>query len=639
MADYAISNVPRRVVYAPSGVGPYAFTFEILDQTDISVYRGSTLLTLTTDYTVTINENGTGSVTLVATAGTSNITIVGAKNIQRTTDFTTGGDLFANTLNDELDNQTIFVQQVAETAERGLKAPVTDPTDINMTLPSRESRAGKILAFDGVGNPVVGEDIGNWRDDWEVDTSYSVRDLVKDPVNANVYRVNTAHTSSGVAPLSTNVQASKYDLVVDAASAAASASASAASATASAASASAASTSATNASNFATNAANSATAAAASAATIDSGNINITGGSVNGAPVGNTTASTGRFSDLTDTGLTAGRVTYAGTGGNLVDSSSLTFNGTSLSVNGMTLGRAGPSTAEGTNSAFGTSALGSITSSGLSGIENTAVGYFAARLSTTGSGNTAVGAWTMQASTTGNNNTAFGSYSLFNNTTGSINTAIGRRSMLANTTGSSNSCLGLESLFSNTVGTFNTAIGNLTCYQNTSGNYNTGIGYAALLNCTTGSGNTAINPTGLFGAYAPVFNPTTQDNRFCMGSTTVTNAYIQVAWTVVSDARDKTDFAKVPHGLDFVSKLKPTAYRYKANRDDLDGHGPVRYGFKAQEVLELEGNAPVIVDAEDPEKLRFNDQSMIAVLVQAIQELKTELNTVKDELNTLKGSA
>lgn len=156
MADYAISNVPRRVVYANSGVGPYAFTFEILSQTDISVYRGSTLLTLTTDYSVTINTNGTGSITLV-TAGTGNITIVGAKNIQRTTDFTTGGDLFANTLNDELDNQTIFIQQVAETAERGLKAPVTDPTDIAMTLPAKDGRKGKVLAFDSTtGNPVAG---------------------------------------------------------------------------------------------------------------------------------------------------------------------------------------------------------------------------------------------------------------------------------------------------------------------------------------------------------------------------------------------------------------------------------------------------------------------------------------------------
>lgn len=156
MADYAISNVSRRVVYAASGTGPYAFTFEILAAGDIAIYKGDTLLTLTTDYSVTINANGTGSITLVATAGTSNITIVGSKTIARTTDFTTGGDFFANTLNDELDAQTIFIQQVAETAERGLKAPVTDPTDINMTLPSRTSRANKYLAFDANGNPQPG---------------------------------------------------------------------------------------------------------------------------------------------------------------------------------------------------------------------------------------------------------------------------------------------------------------------------------------------------------------------------------------------------------------------------------------------------------------------------------------------------
>lgn len=223
MADYAISNVPRRVVYAASGTGPYAFTFEILAAGDIAVYKGDALLTLTTDYTVTINANGTGSVTLVASAGTSNITIVGAKTVQRTTDFTTGGDFFANALNDELDGQTIMIQQVAETAERGLKAPVTDPTDINMTLPSRASRVNKTLAFDTNGNPTVGEDIGNYRGDWTTGTAYVVRDIIKDPVNYNIYRCKTAHTSTGSAPISSNADVAKWDLIVDAASATASA--------------------------------------------------------------------------------------------------------------------------------------------------------------------------------------------------------------------------------------------------------------------------------------------------------------------------------------------------------------------------------------------------------------------------------
>lgn len=199
MADYDISNVPRRVVYAASGTGPYAFTFEILAAGDIAVYKGDTLLTLTTDYTVSIATNGTGSVTLVASAGTSNITIVGSKTIARTTDFTTGGDFFANTLNDELDAQTIFIQQVAETAERGMKAPVTDPTDINMTLPRKADRAGRYLAFDANGNPLPGPN------STDIDTVVAIASDIQtvSDISANVTTV--ANNSANVTTVATNI--------------------------------------------------------------------------------------------------------------------------------------------------------------------------------------------------------------------------------------------------------------------------------------------------------------------------------------------------------------------------------------------------------------------------------------------------
>jgi microcystin-dependent protein len=280
MANYPISNVSRRVVYTGSaGVGPYSFTFEIINSGDVDVYKNDTLLTLTTNYTVTINANGTGSVTLVVAAtGTDRITIVGARAIERTTDFVTGGDLFANTLNEEIDSQTIFVQQVAETAERSIKAPVTDPTNINMTLPSQTSRVGKTLAFDSSGNPIAGDPIGNWRGNWAAAVSYQNRDLIKDTTNSNVYISLAAHTSSGSLPITTNADSAKWALVVDAAAAGTSATAAASSASAAASSASSASTSASNASSSAssastsaatattqaTNASNSATAAATS---------------------------------------------------------------------------------------------------------------------------------------------------------------------------------------------------------------------------------------------------------------------------------------------------------------------------------------------------------------------------------------
>jgi len=276
-----INNVTRRVVYAASGTGPYNFTFEILAAADIAVYRDDTLLTLTTDYTVTINSNGTGFVTLTAApTGATQIAIVGNRTIQRTTDFVTGGDFFANTLNDELDQQTIFAQQNAEALGRSLTAPQTDPTTINMTLPRATLRANKTLGFDSNGNPALGETLGTNRGNWSSGTLYYVRDIVKDTTNNNIWQCITQHTSSGSQPINTNADSAKWTLLVDAASATTSATNAAASASAAATSASNASTSASNAASSAStattqagiattqagNAATSATAAAASAA-------------------------------------------------------------------------------------------------------------------------------------------------------------------------------------------------------------------------------------------------------------------------------------------------------------------------------------------------------------------------------------
>jgi hypothetical protein len=291
-----ISNVTRRVVYAASGTGPYAFTFEILANTDIAVYRDDTLLTLTTNYTVTIAANGTGSITLTAApTGATQIAIVGNRTIQRTTDFVTGGDFFANTVNDEMDQQTIFAQQNAEGLSRALIAPQTDPTTIDMTLPRASVRANKTLAFDANGDPTTGEVIGDNRGNWASGVAYNKRDIVKDTSNSNIYYCNTSHTSSGSQPISSNADSAKWDLFVDAVTAgdaqtaaeAAQAAAEAAqtaaetaetnaetaetnaetAATNAASSASAASTSASNASSSASAASSSATAASGSAST------------------------------------------------------------------------------------------------------------------------------------------------------------------------------------------------------------------------------------------------------------------------------------------------------------------------------------------------------------------------------------
>ena len=294
------------------------------------------------------------------------------------------------------------------------------------------------------------------------------------------------------------------------------------------------------------------------------------------------------------------------------------------------------------NIAVGDNALGSNTE----GNSNTAVGDSALLRNTTGERNVAVGSATLLYNTTGVSNTAVGADALLSNTSGAWNVAVGSGALDSNTiannntavgggalgnttTGGDNTAVGSGALGYNTGGVYNTAVGSDALSANTVGSYNTANGSGALKGITTGSGNCAISPINNAGTYLPVFNPVTENNRFCAGSTSVTNAYINVAWTVVSDIRDKTEISDVPHGLDFVMQMKTIAYRRKTSREDDTPSGPVRYGFSAQQILGLEGDSPVIVDAEDSERLRLVDSNLMAVLVNAIKELKAEVEQLK----------
>ena len=265
MADYNINAVTRRVVFTGSaGLGPYAFTFEILDDDDLAVYFNTTKLTKTTDYTVTINANGTGSVSVIVNVGgnipatpdaNDTIIILGARDIERVTDFVTAGDLLASSLNEQLDSLTIFDQQVAEEQKRSMQAPVFDPAHVDdggtldMTLPAKDTRKGKTLQFNATtGNPEAGPTI----------------DAV---ANAQTNATNAAASATAAASSATSASGSATTATTKAAEASTSAAAAAASETASAASetASAASETASAASQAA--AASSASSASTSAAT------------------------------------------------------------------------------------------------------------------------------------------------------------------------------------------------------------------------------------------------------------------------------------------------------------------------------------------------------------------------------------
>ena len=266
-----VSSSTSRVSYSGNGsLTAFAYTFKIFDEDDLTVIlRASdgteTVQTITTNYTVSgVGDAGGGNVTFV-TAPTATQTVV----ILREQPLTQGLDLVpndpfpANSLEEALDKIVFMTQKHEEELGRAIKASRTNTiTGAEFTI-SASDRANKVFAFDSAGDVSITQEIGVYRGDWSASVAYNVRDLVKDASNDNIYIVNTAHTSSGSTPLSSNANTAYYDLIVDAATASAAQ-------TAAAASAAAASTSETNAATSESNAATSESNASTSASTASS---------------------------------------------------------------------------------------------------------------------------------------------------------------------------------------------------------------------------------------------------------------------------------------------------------------------------------------------------------------------------------
>jgi hypothetical protein len=296
-------------------------------------------------------------------------------------------------------------------------------------------------------------------------------------------------------------------------------------------------------------------------------------------------------------------------------------------IHGATVGRGGGAIS--TNTAVGSGAL----SSNTTGFNNTANGFQALFSNITGNNNTANGVLALRENT-GNNNTANGFEALADSTTGSSNTATGFRALQNNTTGNNNTANGVNALLSNTTGNGNTANGD-NALVNTTGSFNTANGLQALADSTTGGNNIGIGLNA--GRSTSPRTITTANNEICIGNNDHTGAFIKIALTVTSDARDKAELAPIPHGLEFVNALQPTEYQFKAGGRDGEADGIRRYGFLAQDVLAAEGDNPVIVNTDDPDSLKMTHDYLIPVLVNAVKELTAQVNDLMAEVAALKG--
>ena len=112
-----------------------------------------------------------------------------------------------------------------------------------------------------------------------------------------------------------------------------------------------------------------------------------------------------------------------------------------------------------------------------------------------------------------------------------------------------------------------------------------------------------------------------------------------------SDERLKENMVELTDGLDKIKKLKPYSFNWKKGFDQ-DLEGVTQYGFGAhqaktvdEKLVEKFSNNDIELDGEtikDP--LRVNEKHVIPLLVKAIQEQQEQIETLKSEVNALKGS-
>jgi len=257
----------------------FPFTFKVFTDADIVVKKleastsiETTLtLGLNNDYIVTLNadqnSNPGGSVTLKS--GGNNLNLASGFSLVITsdvdalqgTDLTNQGGFFPEVINDALDKAIIIHQQQQTELDRSIRFSLTNTIGSLEITENAATRANKVLGFDNLGEFEVLQELGTYRGNWTASRSYVVRDLVKDTSTNNIFMCNVAHTSSGSQPLTTNTDSAKWDLIVDAATAATSSTNAASSATSAASSRDSAAASATAAASSATSAASSATTA------------------------------------------------------------------------------------------------------------------------------------------------------------------------------------------------------------------------------------------------------------------------------------------------------------------------------------------------------------------------------------------
>jgi len=90
--------------------------------------------------------------------------------------------------------------------------------------------------------------------------------------------------------------------------------------------------------------------------------------------------------------------------------------------------------------------------------------------------------------------------------------------------------------------------------------------------------------------------------------------------------------SNTPEGLSFISKLKPSSFRYKLGSIAEDGEA-IHWGFIAQDLKELlDPNENYALVKHDGENFLVDHGELIAPLVKAVQQLTHRVIELEERL-------
>ncbi len=211
----AINTTTRQTTAFTSG-NNFAFAFKVYEVGDVKVIQiqtsngAETVLTITTNYTVTLNDdqdaNPGGTVTLVSSGSAQNlatgynIVITSKVGALQQTEITNQGGFFPEVINDVLDKAVILDQQQQSVIDKTIRFPLTQTVGGLEITENAANRANKTLVFDGSGDlsvsaTVDGRDVSadgakldtietNAKDD---QTAAEIRTLVESASDSNVF--------------------------------------------------------------------------------------------------------------------------------------------------------------------------------------------------------------------------------------------------------------------------------------------------------------------------------------------------------------------------------------------------------------------------------------------------------------------